>query len=73
MSYSRLSMDDLINIRRRDTKEKADVIIGDLIKVSVDKQDVIGIVLKIDDKTMKLQTPNGEVKWMSLYVKYAKI
>jgi len=73
MAYNRLSMDDLINIRRRDTKEKADVNIGDLIKVTIENQDVIGIVLKSDNTTMKLQTPNGEVKWMSLYVKYTKL
>ena len=63
-------MDDLVNIRRRDTKEKASVNIGDLIKVTIDKQDIIGIVLKVDDKTMKLQNSQGEIKWMSLYVIY---
>ena len=73
MVYNRLSMDDLINIRRRDTKKKADVNISDLIKVTFDDQSIIGIVLKVDDNTMKLQTPNGEVKWMSLYVKYTKL
>lgn len=70
MTFNRLTMDDLINIRRRDVKEKASVNIGDLIKVSIDKQDIIGIVLRIDESTMKLQTPNGEVKWISLYVIY---
>jgi ribosomal 50S subunit-recycling heat shock protein len=70
MTYSRLTMDDLINIRRKDTKEKASVNIGDLIKITIDKQGVIGIVLKVDDKTMKLQNPQGEIKWISLYVIY---
>ena len=63
-------MDDLVNIRRRDTKKKARVNIGDLIKVTFDKQDIIGIVLKVDDKTMKLQNSQGEIKWVSLYVIY---
>ena len=70
MVYSRLTMDDLVNIRRRDTKENAGVNIGDLIKVTIDKQDIIGIVLKVDDKTMKIQNPQGEIKWVSLYVIY---
>tara|TARA_B100000035_G_scaffold120896_1_gene102695 strand:- start:1905 stop:2228 length:324 start_codon:yes stop_codon:yes gene_type:complete len=70
LTYSRLTMDDLVNIRRRDTKRKARVNIGDLIKVTLDKQEFIGIVLKVDDKTMKIQNPQGEIKWISLYVIY---
>ena len=70
LTYSRLTMDDLVNIRRRDTKKKARVNIGDLIKVTLDKQEFIGIVLKVDDKTMKIQNPQGEIKWISLYVIY---
>ena len=63
-------MDDLVNIRRRDTKKKARVNIGDLIKVTLDKNEIIGIVLKVDDKTMKIQNAQGEIKWISLYVIY---
>jgi hypothetical protein len=63
-------MDDLINIRRKDTDQKACVNIGDLIKVTLDEKDIIGIVLKVDDKTMKVQNAQGEVKWISLYVIY---
>ena len=63
-------MDDLVNIRRRDTEKKARVNIGDLIKVTFDKQEIIGIVLKVDDKTMKIQNSIGEIKWVSLYVIY---
>ena len=63
-------MDDLVNIRRRDTKKKARVNIGDLIKVTLDKHEIIGIVLKVDDKTMKIQNAQGEIKWISLYVIY---
>ena len=70
LTYSRLTMDDLVNIRRRDTKKKARVNIGDLIQVTLDKQEFIGIVLKVDDKTMKIQNPQGEIKWISLYVIY---
>ena len=70
LTYSRLTMDDLVNIRRRDAKRKARVNIGDLIKVTLDKQEFIGIVLKVDDKTMKIQNPQGEIKWISLYVIY---
>ena len=70
MGFNKLTLDDLVNIRRRDTSKKADVCPGDLIKVNVDNQDFIGIVLHIDDKTMKIQNAIGEIKWMSLYVIY---
>jgi len=70
LGFNRLTLDDLVNIRRRDTLEKANVCPGDLIKVNVDNQNFIGIVLYIDDKTMKIQNAIGEIKWMSLYVIY---
>ena len=73
MKYTKLTLDDLINIKRKDSDSKAIVDVGDLVKVFVENDEVIGIVLHKDDKTMKLQTPNGEVKWMSLYVKYTKL
>ena len=70
MGFNKLTLDDLVNIRRRDTSAKANVSVGDLIKVSVDNHEFIGIVLHIDDKTMKIQNSIGEIKWMSLYVIY---
>jgi len=63
-------MDDLINIRRRDTDTKASVNVGSLVEIKVDNEIIFGIVLFKDEKTMKLQTPNGDIKWMSLYVNY---
>ena len=63
-------MDDLINIRRRDTDIKATVNVGSLVEIKVDNEIIFGIVLFKDEKTMKLQTPNGDIKWMSLYVNY---
>ena len=70
MGFNKLTLDDLVNIRRRDTDTKASVKPGDLIKVSVDKQEFIGIVLSIDGKSMQIQNANGDIKWMSLYVIY---
>ena len=70
MGFNKLTLDDLVNIRRRDTTTKASVKPGDLIKVNVDKQEFIGIVLSTDDKSMQIQNANGEIKWMSLYVIY---
>lgn len=70
MGFNRLTLDDLVNIRRRDTATKASVKPGDLIKVSVDKQEIIGIVLSTDGKSMQIQNANGDIKWMSLYVIY---
>ncbi len=70
MGFNKLTLDDLVNIRRRDTSTKANVSAGDLIKVNVDDQDFVGIVLFVDDKSMKIQNSTGEIKWMSLYVIY---
>ena len=70
MGFNKLTLDDLVNIRRRDTAAKASVKPGDLIKVNVDKKEFIGIVLSTDDKSMQIQHASGEIKWMSLYVIY---
>lgn len=70
MGFNKLTIDDFINIRRKDTDKKACVNIGDLISVKIDSEEIIGIVLSVDDKTMKIQNANGEIKWMSLYVIY---
>ncbi len=66
-------MDDLINMRRRDTNTKASVNIGSLVEIIIDNEVIFGIVLFKDEKTMKLQAPNGDIKWMSLYVNYRTI
>jgi hypothetical protein len=70
LGFNRLTLDDLINIRRKDTSTKASVKSGDLIKVIIDNEEFIGIVLHVDDQSMKIQNANGEIKWMSLYVIY---
>jgi len=70
LAFNRLTIDDLINIRRKDTKIKASVGIGDLIKVNIDNEEFIGIVLQVDNKSMKIQNSQGEIKWVSLYVIY---
>ena len=73
MSFTRLTLADLINIKRRDTNVKANVVVGDLVEIVIDEEKTIGIVADVDERAMKLQTPNGEVKWVSLYVKYTKL
>jgi len=69
----KITISDLININRRDTDVMANVSKGDLIKVKLDKKDVLGIVLSVDDNSMELQTPNGQISWVSRYVIYEKI
>ena len=69
----KITISDLININRRDTDTMANVSKGDLIKVKLDKKDVLGIVLSVDDNSMELQTPNGQISWVSRYVIYEKI
>ena len=51
----------------------ADVMKGDLIKVRIDSRDLIGIVVGVDENSMELQTPDGEIRWVSRYVIYEKI
>ena len=69
----KITISDLININRRDTDVIANVSKGDLIKVRLDKKEVLGIVLSVDDNSMELQTPNGQISWVSRYVIYEKI
>ena len=69
----KITISDLININRRDTDTMANVSKGDLVKVKLDKKDVLGIVLSVDDNSMELQTPNGQIRWVSRYVIYEKI
>jgi len=64
---------DLINLNRRETDVLADVIKGDLIKVHIDSKELISIVVGVDDNSMELQTPDGEIRWVSRYVNYEKI
>ena len=69
----KITLSDLININRRDTDALAMVLKGDLIKVQIDKKDVLGIVISIDANSMELQTPDGELRWVSRYVIYEKL
>ena len=69
----KISIIDYMNLTRRDTDTLADVSIGDLIKIRIKEKELIGIVLTYDDNSMELQTPDGQVRWMSRYVIYEKI
>ena len=69
----KITISDLININRGDTDTMANVSKGYLVKVKLDKKDVLGIVLSVDDNSMELQTPNGQIRWVSRYVIYEKI
>lgn len=69
----KITLNDLININRRDTDVLANVQKGDLIKVHLGSKELIGIVLTVDEKSMELQTPDGKIRWLSRYVIYEKI
>ena len=69
----KITLNDLININRKDTDVPANVVKGDLIKVSLDKKEMLGIVISVDTKSMELQTPEGQIRWISRYVIYEKI
>ena len=69
----KITLNDLININRKDTDTPASVVKGDLIKVQIDNKELLGIVVSVDNKSMELQTPDGQIRWMSLYVIYEKI
>ena len=69
----KITINDLININRKDTDIPADVDKGDLIKVQVEKKELFGIVISVDSKSMELQTPEGQIRWVSRYVIYEKI
>ena len=65
----KITFSDLINLNRRE----ADVMKGDLIRVHIDKKEVIAIVVGVDEASMELQTPDGELRWVSRYVIYEKL
>ena len=69
----KITFSDLINLNRRETDVLADVMKGDLIRVHIDKKEVIAIVVGVDAKSMELQTPDGELRWVSRYVIYEKL
>ena len=69
----KITFSDLININRKDTDVPADVIKGDLIKVQIESKELFGIVVSVDSKSMELQTPDGQIRWISRYVIYEKI
>ena len=69
----KITFSDLINLNRRETDVLADVMKGDLIKVRIDSRDLIGIVVGVDTNSMELQTPDGEIRWVSRYVIYEKL
>jgi len=69
----KITINDLININRKDTDVLADVDKGDLIKVHLGLKELLGIVISIDEKSMELQTPEGRIRWVSRYVIYEKI
>ena len=69
----KITFSDLINLNRRETDILADVMKGDLIKVHIDKKEVIAIVVGVDETSMELQTPDGELRWVSRYVIYEKL
>ena len=69
----KITFSDLININRKETDVPADVTKGDLIKVRIEQKDLFGIVVTVDDKSMELQTPDGQIRWVSRYVIYEKI
>ncbi len=69
----KITFSDLINLNRRETDVLADVMKGDLIKVRIDSRELIGIVVGVDENSMELQTPDGEIRWVSRYVIYEKL
>ena len=69
----KITLNDLININRKDTDVIANIFKGGLIKVHCDDRELIGIVVSVDKKSMELQTPDGQTRWLSRYVIYEKI
>ena len=69
----KITYSDLINLSRKETDVLADVVKGDLIKVQIDSRELIAIVVGVDESSMELQTPDGELRWMSRYVIYEKL
>ena len=69
----KITLSDLVNLNRRETDVLANVEKGDLIRLCIDKKELIAIVVDVDKNSMELQTPDGEIRWVSRYVIYEKL
>ena len=69
----KITLSDLVNLNRRETDVLANVEKGDLIRLCIDKKELIAIVVDVDKNSMELHTPDGEIRWVSRYVIYEKL
>lgn len=69
----KLTLNDLFNLKRRETKKKVEANPGDLIKIYIDNQEIIVIVISMDENSLEVNDPSGKIKWISRFVKYKKI
>ena len=68
----KISLHDLARLALRDTEEKCDPSLGDLVRIHTDhanRGSVIGIVTKIEEKMMCILVNNTRPEWWSRFVK----
>jgi hypothetical protein len=72
----KISLFDLARLSLRETEKKCLVEKGDIIRIiseSDSRDEVIGLVTKIESKMMCLMLNNSQVEWWSRFVKCDKL
>ena len=69
--FQKLTLDDLIALKAKETDKLAMVSKGDLVEITYDNDQIIGIVVKEEkESVLVLCENNSSPKWFSKYLKF---
>lgn len=69
--FQKLSLEDLISLKARETNKKAIVKKGDLVEITYDQQKIIGIIIEEEEKSVRvLCENNSNLRWFSKFLTY---
>ena len=69
--YQKLTLDDLIALKAKETKNLAQVSKGDLVEITYDNDKIIGIIIDEEESAaLVLCENNSTLRWFSKYLKY---
>tara|TARA_B100000035_G_C20934212_1_gene524463 strand:- start:686 stop:919 length:234 start_codon:yes stop_codon:yes gene_type:complete len=69
--FQKLSLEDLISLKARETSKKAIISKGDLVEITYDKKKIIGIIIEEEANSVRvLCENNSNLRWFSKYLNY---
>ena len=69
--FQKLTLDDLIALKTKETKNIAQVSKGDLVEITYDNDKIIGIIIDEEESAaLVLCENNSKLRWFSKYLKY---